>query len=184
MNACSRPHLIDMEISQTESGLGLEELSCEPSVNAALRQFRLIFGTFHQHFRKVEPKCGTSGAQIWILAEVIRAPGIGISDLSRKLGVQRSTGSLMVRKMLHAELLSKKCGLNDQRRIRLYVTAKGKKILAMAQKPPDGALPTALSTLSRVELEALCGSLTKVVAKLGLSDEQFEMLPFDRGYEI
>ncbi len=90
----------------------------------------------------------------------------------------------MVRKMLHAELLSKKCGLNDQRRIRLYVTAKGKKILAMAQKPPDGALPTALSTLSRVELEALCGSLTKVVAKLGLSDEQFEMLPFDRGYEI
>lgn len=154
-------------ISREDTGLGLEELSCEPDVTEALRQFRLIFGTFHQHFRKVEPKCGASGAQIWVLAEVVRAPGIGISELTRKLGIRRSTGSLMVAKMVQGKLLSKRSGLEDQRRVQLYVTSTGRKILEKAQKPPDGALPKALSRLSRAELATLNTSLTLTIAKLG-----------------
>jgi MarR family transcriptional regulator, organic hydroperoxide resistance regulator len=161
---------IETHDSQAETGLGLEELSCEPNVKEALRQFRLIFGTFHQHFRKVQPGCGTSAAQVWVLAEVTKAPGIGISELSRKLGIRRSTGSLMVGKMVQGKLLSKRSGLQDQRRVQLYVTAMGQKVLATAQKPPEGALPKALSALSRVELETLSLSLMQVIAKLELSD--------------
>lgn len=177
MNA-RRPS-IDTDVFQGETALGLDELRCAPNVQEALRQFRLIFGTFHQHFRKVEPGCGTSGAQIWVLAEVSRAPGIGISELSRKLGVQRSTGSLMVGKMVHGKLLSRRSGLQDRRRVQLYVTATGQKVLEKAQKPPEGALPKALNTLSRAELETLSASLTLIITKLEISDAQSGFLQLE-----
>ena len=65
-----------------------ENLSLE-----VLQQFRVIFGTMRRHFREVEERCGLPGSQMWLLQEVQRSPGIGVSDLASRLGVHQSTGS-------------------------------------------------------------------------------------------
>ena len=69
---------------------------------AVLRSFRVIFGSVRQHFREVEKTCGVSGSQLWILQEVSRNGGIGVSDLASRLAIHQSTCSQLVDKLVRS----------------------------------------------------------------------------------
>ncbi|HEY1089947.1 MAG TPA: MarR family transcriptional regulator, partial [Burkholderiaceae bacterium] len=56
-----------------------------------LKKFRLIFGGVRRHFKQLEASCGLSGSQLWILQEVVRTPGVGISELAARLAIHQST---------------------------------------------------------------------------------------------
>ena len=75
---------------------------------AVLRSFRVIYGSVREHFREVKQSCGVSGSQVWILHEIRRTEGIGISDLAARLSVHQSTCSLLVNKLVRAKHVVKK----------------------------------------------------------------------------
>ena len=136
-----------------------------------LRQFRLIYGSVKQHFRDVEKQCGISGSQLWLLREVDTTPGTGVSRLAERLSIHQSTCSLLVEKLVGADLVSKTRSAEDQRRVGLEVTPTGKQLLKTAPGPAEGILPEALKQLPDDTLQTLNANLDQLIGHLTLRNE-------------
>ncbi len=133
---------------------------------SVLKQFRLIFGSVRNHFRDVEQNCGVSGSQLWILHEVARYPGIGVSDLAARLSIHQSTCSQLVDKLETRGMLVKARRAEDQRRVGLQLGNAAVQVLASAPGPVEGILPQALHGLPDETLQQLHTGLAEVIAQL------------------
>ncbi len=137
-----------------------------------LKQFRLIYGSVRQHFRHVEAACGVSGSQLWVLHEVRKAPGIGVSDLAQRLSIHQTTCSQLVEKLVVHGYLVKTRSTEDQRRVGLSLTKSAGRVLKDAPGPAEGVLPEALMGLSAATLRSLSLQLDKLIERLHLPDEE------------
>ena len=136
-----------------------------------LKQFRLIYGSAKRQFRHIEKTCGISGSQLWLLQEITKSPGIGVSELANRLSIHLSTCSLLVDKLKTKKMVVKSRSESDQRRVGLRATAAGAKVLSNSPGPAEGVLPVALQELSGTELKKIHASLEKLIKNLHLSDK-------------
>ncbi|WP_216819937.1 MarR family winged helix-turn-helix transcriptional regulator [Zoogloea sp. LCSB751] len=139
---------------------------------AILKQFRLIYGSVKQHFREVEQRCGVSGSQLWLLHEIARTPGVGVSELAGRLSIHQSTCSQLVDKLETRGLVSKRRKPEDQRRVGLEVSGSAADVLQAAPGPAEGVLPEALQGLSEEALLRLHAGLADVIGQLKTRDER------------
>ncbi|CAG4885036.1 Transcriptional regulator, MarR family [Georgfuchsia toluolica] len=142
-----------------------------------LKKFRLIYGSVRQQFRQIEESCGISGSQLWILQEIAKTPGVGVTELAERLSIHQSTCSQLIEKLATRRLILKKRSKEDQRRVGLVPTASALETLTHAPGPAEGILPEALSALSDDALNALDASLTEVISQLRVRDEKFSGKP-------
>ena len=143
----------------------------------ALKKFRIIYGSVRQHFREVEQTCGVTGSQLWILQEVAKTPGMGISELADRLSIHQSTGSQLVEKLVVRGLINKVRSKEDQRRVGLRVTEEAAKLLKNAPGPAEGVLPEALQALPESALLALDNALLGVIGHLRIRDDKLANRP-------
>lgn len=154
----------------SEPGSGQYSLHVPPVASGAqkrqlevLKQFRVLLSSIKRHYQWVEQESGVSGAQLWAMAEIGKAPRIKVSDLARKLAVHLSTVSNMLRR-LEALALVKRLRIGaDQRMVLLQLTAKGRKILRLAPRPQVGVLQQVLAELPRHRLDSLHADLGEVI---------------------
>jgi DNA-binding MarR family transcriptional regulator len=137
-----------------------------------LKQFRLIYGSVRQHFRRVEEACGVSGSQLWLMQEISAAPGIGISELAVRLSIHQTTCSQLVEKLVSRGYVRKARSRQDQRRVGLTLSKRAATALKKAPGPAEGVLPEALAELSDATLLSLSTQLRKLIAQLHLPDER------------
>jgi MarR family transcriptional regulator, organic hydroperoxide resistance regulator len=137
-----------------------------------LKQFRLIYGSVRQHFRRVEAACGVSGSQLWLLQEIGRTPGVGISELARRLSIHQTTCSQLAEKLVSRGYVRKLRSTRDQRRVGLTLSRRAAKAVENAPGPAEGVLPEALAELPDAALQALATQLRKVIVELNLRDDR------------
>jgi MarR family transcriptional regulator, organic hydroperoxide resistance regulator len=137
-----------------------------------LKQFRLIYGSVRQHFRRVEEACGVTGSQLWLMQEIDKTPGVGISELARRLSIHQTTCSQLVEKLVHRGHVRKTRSTQDQRRVGLTLSKRATRALKSAPGPAEGVLPEALAELPDPALESLSRQLLRVIAELHLRDER------------
>jgi DNA-binding MarR family transcriptional regulator len=137
-----------------------------------LKQFRLIYGSVRQHFRQIEATCKISGSQLWMLHELQRAPGIGVSDLAHRLSIHQTTCSQLIEKLVARGYVIKVRSAEDQRRVGLTVTKSAVQVLKEAPSPAEGLIPEALMGLSQSTLESLMANLSELIDGLHLQDHQ------------
>jgi DNA-binding MarR family transcriptional regulator len=142
-----------------------------------LKQFRVIYGSAKRQFRHIESTCGVSGSQLWLLQEIANSPGIGVSELAKRLSIHQSTCSLLVEKLKTKKMVEKIRGKTDQRRVGLQATATGKKALSGAPGPAEGILPEALQELSESELKKLHANLDRLIKRLHVLDKSAASKP-------
>lgn len=142
-----------------------------------LQQFRVIYGTMRQYFREVEDCCGFSGSQMWVLQEVQRSPGLGVTDLAGRLGIHQSTCSLMVEKLVVLKCLVRTRQRADQRRVGLCLAPAGLEAIAALPGPAEGVLPEALAAIPGVALETLNINLKELIRHLPRKDDAFASTP-------
>lgn len=137
-----------------------------------LKKFRLIFGSVRRHFKQIESTCGISGSQLWVLQEVVRTPGVGVSELAGRLSIHQSTCSQLVEKLVKQKLLLKQRSSEDQRRVVLVPAAAARKTLRNAPGPVEGILPGAIKAMTAGGLVQLDQALDELIRKLKLGDER------------
>jgi MarR family transcriptional regulator, organic hydroperoxide resistance regulator len=137
-----------------------------------LKQFRLIYGSVRQHFRRIEAACGVSGSQLWLLQEIERVPGVGVSVLARRLLIHQTTCSQLIDKLVTRGYVRKERSTQDQRRVGLRLSRTAIRALKKAPGPAEGVLPEALTELSDAALRSLSAQLRRVIAELHLRDEK------------
>ena len=131
-----------------------------------LKQFRLIYGAVHRHFRAVERRCGLSGAQAWMVRELARVPSLGVSELAKRMSVHQSTASQLVEKLVRAGFVERATHGEDRRRVKLQLTRRGSACARRLPPPAEGVLPRALDTLSDASLRALRAHLAELISLL------------------
>ena len=89
-----------------------------------------------------------------MLSEVGKRPGSTISELARALSIHLSTSSNLLDKLERQALIRRERRSEDQRIVRVYVTAAGK-LLAKAPNPVEGVLPDALAKMRAPALRRL-----------------------------
>jgi len=144
---------------------------------AVLQQFRVIYGTMRQYFREVEDRCGLPGSQMWILQEVHRCPGLGVTDLAARLGIHQSTCSQLVEKLVVRRCLIKTRKQEDQRRVGLQLAPDGLKAIAALPGSAEGVLPEALAAMPEVALQTLYINLFELIRHLPGRDDAFASIP-------
>lgn len=122
---------------------------------AVLQQFRFIFKSVKKHFHWVEQETGVSGSQLWAMAQIASVPGLRVSELARALMIHQSTASNLIDKLAQRKLLRRERASSDQRVVRLYLTQRGRAIVAKAPQPFEGVLPDALMRLPHGDLHEL-----------------------------
>jgi DNA-binding MarR family transcriptional regulator len=142
-----------------------------------LRSFRVIYGSVRQHFRDVQQECGVSGSQLWLLQEIGRSKGLGVSELAQRLSIHQSTCSLLIEKLVRAGYVRKARDRGDLRRAVMALTARGRRTLVKAPGPAEGVLPDALASLPAPQLRSLLQGLNRVIAALEVRDEEAAAKP-------
>lgn len=135
-----------------------------------LKLFRVIVKAVRGHYTQVESRSGVSGAQLWALTSIADSPGIKVGDLARTLAVHQSTASNLLRRLESLGLVERSRTRDDQRSVRLALTAAGLDALASAPKPLIGVLQQALSDLAPSRLEGLKDHLEALVKVMKLKD--------------
>lgn len=126
-----------------------------PDQTAVLKQIRELFRVSQRHFQRVESRSGVSGAQLWALAELQRRPGLTISQVAQALSIHLSTSSNLLDKLENQGFVRRERRSKDQRVVKVYLTATGKRMLAKAPESPEGVIPDALSKMSGAALRRL-----------------------------
>lgn len=142
-----------------------------------LQQFRVIYGTMRQYFREVEDRCGFSGSQMWVLQEVQRSPGVGVTELASRMGVHQSTCSQLVDKLVARGCLIRNRQHDDQRRVGLCLAPDGLTAIAALPGPAEGVLPEALAALPDVVLKTLHINLSELIRQLPRRNDSFASTP-------
>jgi len=144
---------------------------------AVLEQFRLIFRSAKKHFHWVQERTGVTGAQLWVLAEVRRNPGIRVTELARAMAVHQTTASNLIERLVREKMIKRERSEVDQRVVNLRLTRKGSEAVASAPLPLEGVLPDALKSLSLDELDELHRRLDKLARLLKVRDVGGKRIP-------
>jgi DNA-binding MarR family transcriptional regulator len=142
-----------------------------------LKQFRVLLRSMDTHYRSVEKRSGLGGAQIWALAEISGNRAITMSELAKRLGIQLSTASNLVKRLEELGLVRRERAAPDQRVVRLAITPAGRRRLKRAPAPSAGLLQQALMGMHRSELDALHAQLGKLLRKMGHLDRRGATTP-------
>jgi DNA-binding MarR family transcriptional regulator len=159
----------------SDSILNTDDANVVPATRV-LRQFRIVFNAVKTHFRQVERDTGVGGAQLWALAVIGRAPGIGVTGLARELDIHQSTASNLVKALVERGFVAGTREGLDRRSVALRLQPQGEAVLKDAPIPFTGILPDALGTLDPVTLARLEEDLAKLIAVLA-ADEAGASVP-------
>jgi MarR family transcriptional regulator, organic hydroperoxide resistance regulator len=132
-----------------------------------LKQFRVIFRSVKEHYRKVERVTGLSGSHVWALALIQEFKGIRPGELTERLAMHQSTASNIVRHLVSQGYVVRERNLDDARAFELSCTEKGRELLSRVPEPRAGVLVNALTEMPQASILQLEGHLDHVIARMG-----------------
>lgn len=144
-----------------------------------LKSLRIIFRSIQVHSRLVEKESGVSSAQLWMLWEIFKAPGIKVTELAAALSIHQSTCSSILDKLQQKGLAKRDRSGPDQRVVHIHLTEKGTRILANAPRPAQGAIAEALHRLPEEVLSKIDASLADLVGELHITEKDADLRPLD-----
>lgn len=143
----------------------------------ALKMLRIVIRAAQRHSAWVEKQCGVSGAQLWVMQELFESPGIRVGDISEKLSIHQTTTSNLIDALHKRNLIKKERSDEDQRIVKLALTAKGTALLKSAPHPARGLLPEALSRMESKGLKRLNSGLRELIGAIDAGDETHGLQP-------
>ena len=123
----------------------------------------------------VETTTGHAGAMGAAMATLAQEPGLGIEQLRVPLGRTQSATVRVVDRLVAEGYAERRAG-HDQRRIAVFLTAKGAEAAARVLASREQALNDAVSPLPPGERKALTGALEKMLARITSDRAQADLI--------
>ena len=144
----------------------------------ALQNMRVVMRAAQRHSAQIEKQCGVSGAQLWVMQELLERPGLRMGELAGKMSIHQTTASNLVEALVKKTYVRKARDQPDQRVVTLTLTAEGRAVIAGAPQPARGLLPSALAQLDAASLSQLNQGLSALLAVVAPDERQGGMQPF------
>jgi DNA-binding MarR family transcriptional regulator len=134
---------------------------------SALDDLRRIVRALRVAAHQAERQLGVSGAQLFVLHELARAPGAALRTLAERTATDPSSVSVVVGRLEAAGLVARRPDPRDRRRAALRLTARGAALVRRSPAPVPARLVAALRALPRRELVTTGRVLARLAAAVG-----------------
>lgn len=126
--------------------------------------------------QRTRADAGVSAAQLFVLAQLSQSSAASLSELAERTLTDRTSVAAVVERLEAARLVTTHRDTDDRRKVLVHITSQGERRLTAAPSAPTQLLIDALQRLTAAETHALCGSLRRLVAEMGLEHEPPGML--------
>lgn len=133
-------------------------------IEDVMRQLRRMVKALHAYSSEVEARFGLTGPQLWALWTIQQQGPAGLKDLAQAMHLHPSTVVGVVDRLESKRLLLRKPDPTDGRRVRIVITAAGRRMVAQAPHPAQGQLIHGLQAMRRDEVAQLHETLSRLVA--------------------
>jgi DNA-binding MarR family transcriptional regulator len=120
--------------------------------------------------RQAEQLLGVSGAQLFVLQQLERAPAYSLNELADRTRTDQSSVSVVVSRLVDRGLVSRVSAEEDARRVTLRLTAAGRALVRRAPRAGQERLTGALAEMPRQELATLARVLATLCRALDASE--------------
>jgi len=117
----------------------------------------------------IEKRHGVSGAQLFVLQQLVENGGVSLSELAARTRTDPSSVSVVVARLSRKGLVVAKRATDDRRRAVVTLSARGRKLLGKAPEPAQSRLVRALEALPRRDIATLGRALDHLATSLGAS---------------
>jgi DNA-binding MarR family transcriptional regulator len=109
---------------------------------------------------------GLSSAQLFALRQIAEHPDSSINDVAALTYTHQSSVSVVIQRLVRQKLVAKVASSHDRRRLRLAITAKGRRLLSRTPVAIQEQLIAAIGALPRRDRRVLARSLTGVARQV------------------
>lgn len=142
----------------------------------AVDALRAVVASLRHSARAVEQRTGATNAQVFVLQQLAREPGLCVRDVAERARSSESAASLVVARLVRAGLVTKKRSSQDARTVVLSLTAAGRRAVRHTPPPPTTRLLQAVESLDAGEVLALAAGLEALMSALGLAPAKAPLL--------
>ena len=125
----------------------------------SMNAVRSIVRALRINTRAIEAKMGMSLAQLFVLQQLAERPANSLNELAERTATHQSSVSVVVRRLVENDYVSRTTSAIDKRRIEIDVTPKGRALLADAPTTIQAQLMTALREMTDGERTTLASLL-------------------------
>jgi DNA-binding MarR family transcriptional regulator len=128
---------------------------------------RRIVQTLRLSTLAIEKRHGVSGAQLFVLQQLVESDGVSLRDIAARTRTDPSSVSVVVARLASKRLVSMQRAAEDRRRAEVSLSSRGRKVLERAPEPAQSQLVRALEELPPREVAVLGRALDRLARSLG-----------------
>ena len=118
--------------------------------------------------RAIEKLLGISLAQLWVLQILEQKPAESLNELAVATATHQSSVSVVVRRLVERQLVTRTTAHRDKRRVRIELTEAGRALLAKAPPTVQLALVEGLHRMSSEDRQQLASLMREWLSESGL----------------
>lgn len=130
-------------------------------IRAVVRALRL-------NTRAIEKQLGISLAQLWVLQILAERPAESLNELASATATHQSSVSVVVRRLVDRELVTRTTAHDDKRRVRIELTEAGRSLLVKAPPTVQVALIGGLRRMAPEKRDQLALMMREWLTAAGL----------------
>jgi DNA-binding MarR family transcriptional regulator len=135
----------------------------EVELTRVLESIRHIGRSLRVGGRAAEQAVGVSGAQLYVLQQLQKAPAQSLNELATRTLTHQSSVSVVVSRLVERRFVSRTASPEDGRRVVLSLTAAGRALLARAPEAAQARLVDGLRRLPQRRVRELSQGLRALV---------------------
>lgn len=144
---------------RARAALGAPRAVRDHDVTAVLDGIRCITRALRVSSREAEQRLGVSGAQLFVLQQLVQSPARSLNELAQRTRTDQSSASVVVSRLVTRGLVSREISVDDGRRVTLRATSAGRAIVRRAPEAAQARLLAALERLPRAQVATLARAL-------------------------
>ena len=125
--------------------------------------------------RAVEKEIGISGAQLFVLQQLMDAPARSVNELADRTSTHQSSVSTVVSRLVERGLARREASADDARRMEISITERGRQVVAGAPRTAQIRMQEVLHRMTPEQLHDLAAGLDRLVREAGFATEPVTM---------
>jgi DNA-binding MarR family transcriptional regulator len=135
-----------------------------------LDSLRAVVRALRISTRAVEKEIGISGAQLFVLHQLVDSPARSVNELADRTSTHQSSVSTVVSRLVERGLVRRAPSAQDGRRMEISITDAGRKLVDAAPLTAQERMMDALRDMTPEEIHSLAEGLDTLVRKGGFLD--------------
>lgn len=128
-----------------------------------MQNLRRIFKAIQDYSQEISSRFGVTGPQLWALKTIFQNGSLSLRDLSKRMYLHPSTISGVIDRLEKKGYVLRDRDKKDRRVVKVWLTAKGKRLIKRAPNPVQGKMIYGLKRLRKERLNIIYDSVQKLI---------------------